>query len=62
MTAAGPAFLTMTRWPLTQADAAKKQPGGRSTAKPTFALGFLTGKEIDWCLKRCASFTMICPI
>ena len=49
LTAAGRAFLDHARLALTQADAAK-QAARRAAqpAKPTFALGFLTGKEIDW--------------
>src|SRR6267142_1815191 len=49
LTAAGRAFLDHARLALTQADAASA--AARRAAqpdKPTFALGFLTGKEIDW--------------
>jgi len=52
LTAAGHAFLDHARLALTQAEAAK-QAARRAAqpAKPTFALGFLTGKEIDWLLE-----------
>ena len=49
LTAAGKAFLDHARLALMQVDAAVEaaqradQPG-----KPTFALGFLTGQEVDW--------------
>src|SRR6202047_4032044 len=49
LTAAGKAFLDHARLALTQAEAAKE--AARRAAQPgkkTFALGFLTGKEIDW--------------
>src|ERR1700737_1932674 len=49
LTAAGRAFLDHARLSLTQAEAAK--PAARRApqpAKPTFALGCLTGKEINW--------------
>jgi LysR family hca operon transcriptional activator len=49
LTAAGRAFLDHARLALTQAEAAKE--AARRAAQParlTFALGFLTGKEIDW--------------
>src|SRR5437879_3551898 len=49
LTAAGRAFLDHARLALTQADAAKEAARrAAQPAKPTFALGFLTGKEIDW--------------
>src|ERR1700732_688070 len=49
LTAAGRAFLDHARLALTQADAAKEAARRAARpAKPTFALGFLTGKEIDW--------------
>src|SRR5258708_24368176 len=49
LTAAGRVFLDHARLALTQADAAK-QAARRAAqpAKPTFALGCLTGKEMDW--------------
>jgi LysR family hca operon transcriptional activator len=49
LTPAGRAFLDHARLALTQAEAAKE--AARRAAQParlTFALGFLTGKEIDW--------------
>jgi LysR family transcriptional regulator, hca operon transcriptional activator len=49
LTAAGRAFLDHARLALTQAEAAVE--AARRAAeplKPTFALGFLTGMEIDW--------------
>jgi LysR family hca operon transcriptional activator len=49
LTAAGRAFLDHARLALTQAEAAVE--AARRAAepfKPTFALGFLTGTEIDW--------------
>jgi LysR family transcriptional regulator, hca operon transcriptional activator len=49
LTAAGKAFLDHARLALTQAEAAKEAARrAAQPAKPTFALGFLTGKEIDW--------------
>src|SRR3981189_1299125 len=52
LTAAGHAFLDHARLALTQAEAAK-QAARRAAqpAKPTLALGSLTGKEIDWWLE-----------
>ena len=49
LTSAGEAFLTHARLALAQADAAVE--AARRAAKPaksTFALGFLTGQEMDW--------------
>ena len=49
LTAAGRAFLDHARLALTQAEAAKE--AARRAAQPamqTFALGFLTGTEMDW--------------
>src|SRR4030081_1079330 len=47
--AAGKAFLDHARLALTQAEAAKEAARrAAQPAQPTFALGFLTGKEIDW--------------
>src|SRR6202171_4795054 len=49
LTAAGKAFLDHARLALSKAEAAKKAARRAARpAKPTFALGFLTGKEIDW--------------
>ena len=49
LTAAGRAFLDHARLALTQADAAKEAARrAAQPAKPTFALGFVTGKEINW--------------
>src|SRR4051794_5578424 len=49
LTAAGKAFLDHARLSLTQAEAAKEAARrAAQPAKPTFALGCLTGKEIDW--------------
>src|ERR1700738_1842451 len=49
LTAAGRAFLDHARLALTQAEAAKEAARrAAQPAKPAFALGFLTGKEIDW--------------
>jgi LysR family transcriptional regulator, hca operon transcriptional activator len=48
-TAAGRAFLDHARLALTQAEAAMDAARrAAQPAKPTFALGFLTGKEINW--------------
>jgi LysR family hca operon transcriptional activator len=49
LTAAGRAFLDHARLALTQAEAAKDAARrAAQPAKPTFTLGFLTGKEINW--------------
>jgi LysR family hca operon transcriptional activator len=49
LTAAGRAFLNHARLALTQAEAAKEAARrAAQPAKPTFALGFLTGTEMDW--------------
>jgi len=49
LTAAGRVFLDHARLALTQADTAKEAARrAAQPAKPTFALGYLTGKEIDW--------------
>jgi LysR family hca operon transcriptional activator len=49
LTAAGRAFLDHARLAVTQAEAAA-QAARRAAqpARPTFALGFLTGREINW--------------
>jgi LysR family hca operon transcriptional activator len=46
LTAAGKTFLDHARLALIQVEAAGE--AARRAAKPTFALGFLTGQEIDW--------------
>ena len=49
LTAAGRAFLDHARLALTQAEAAAEAARrAAQPVKPTFALGFLTGREIDW--------------
>src|SRR6202008_2568078 len=49
LTGAGRAFLDHARLALTQAAAASEAARrAAQPAKPSFALGFLTGKEIDW--------------
>src|SRR3984885_13725870 len=49
LTAAGRAFLDHARLALTQATAAAEAARrAAQPARPTFALGFLAGKEIDW--------------
>ena len=48
LTAAGRAFLDHARVAVTQADAAKEAAGrAAKRAKPSFALGFLSGTELD---------------
>jgi LysR family transcriptional regulator, hca operon transcriptional activator len=49
LTAAGRAFLDHARLALTQAAAATEAARrAAQPTKPTFAMGFLTGQEIDW--------------
>src|SRR3984893_3434481 len=49
LTAAGKAFLDHARLALTQVDAAGEAARrAAKPSKPTFAIGFLTGQEIDW--------------
>jgi LysR family hca operon transcriptional activator len=49
LTAAGRAFLDHARLALAQVDAAGEAARrAAQPAKPTFALGFLTGQEMDW--------------
>jgi LysR family hca operon transcriptional activator len=49
LTAAGRAFLDHARLALTQAEAAAEAARRAAQhAKPTFAMGFQTGQEIDW--------------
>jgi len=49
LTAAGRVFLDHARLALAQVDAAREAARrAGQPAKPSFALGFLTGKEIDW--------------
>ncbi len=49
LTAAGRAFLDHARLALTQAEtAAESARRAAQPAKPIFAMGFLTGQEVDW--------------
>ena len=49
LTAAGRAFLDHARLALAQAEAAREAARrAAEPAKPSFALGFLTGQEMDW--------------
>jgi DNA-binding transcriptional LysR family regulator len=49
LTVAGKAFLDYARLALSQVEAAGEAARrAAKPAKPTFALGFLTGQEIDW--------------
>src|SRR5438034_10566210 len=49
LTAAGRAFLDHARLALTQAEAAAEAARrAAQRTKPTFAMGFLTGQEVDW--------------
>ena len=48
LTAAGRAFLDHARLALTRRRRRSKARRAAQPAKPTFALGFLTGMEIDW--------------
>jgi LysR family transcriptional regulator, hca operon transcriptional activator len=49
LTAAGKAFLDHARLALTQAEAATAAARrAAQPAKPTFAMGFLTGQEVNW--------------
>jgi len=49
LTAAGRAFLDHARLALTQAEAATEAARrAAQPAKPTFAMGFLTGQEVNW--------------
>ena len=49
LTAAGRVFLDHARLALAQVDAAREAARrAAQPARPSFALGFLTGKEIDW--------------
>jgi LysR family hca operon transcriptional activator len=49
LTAAGRAFLDHARLALTQAEAAAEAARrAAQPAKPTFAMGFLTGQEVEW--------------
>ena len=49
LTAAGRAFLDHARLALTQAEAAVEAARrAAQRTKPTFAMGFLTGQEVDW--------------
>src|SRR5467141_4507244 len=49
LTAAGRAFLDHARLALTQAEAATEAARrAAQPSKPTFAMGFQTGQEVDW--------------
>ena len=49
LTAAGRVFLDHARLALAQVEAARQAArGAAEPAKPSFALGFLTGQEMDW--------------
>src|SRR6478736_1203105 len=49
LTAAGRAFLDHARLALTQAEAAAEAARrAAQPAKPTFAMGFLVGQEVNW--------------
>src|SRR5438067_5565140 len=49
LTAAGKAFLDHARLALAQVEAAREAARrAAEPAKPSFALGFLTGQEMDW--------------
>ncbi|MDB5580245.1 MAG: transcriptional regulator [Bradyrhizobium sp.] len=48
LTAAGRAFLDHARLALAQVEAAVQAARAARPAKPSFALGFLTGQEMDW--------------
>ena len=48
LTKAGRVFLDHARLALAQVEAAREGTAGRSGSKPSFALGFLTGQEMDW--------------
>src|SRR6202042_3036513 len=49
LTAAGRAFLDHARLALTQAEAAAEAARrAAQPAKPAFAIGFLTGQEVEW--------------
>src|SRR5260370_17821716 len=49
LTAAGRAFLDHARLALTQAEAAAESARrAAQPVKPTFAMGFQTGQEVDW--------------
>jgi LysR family hca operon transcriptional activator len=62
LTEAGRIFLDHARLALAQVEAAREAARrAAQPAKPSFALGFLTGQEMDWLLKPCASFETSCP-
>jgi LysR family transcriptional regulator, hca operon transcriptional activator len=63
LTAAGRAFLDHARLALIQVDAAG-EAARRAVrpSKPVFAIGFLTGQEIDWLLRLCAFFEINCKV
>src|SRR4029079_8611628 len=63
LTAAGRAFLDHARLALTQAEAAAEAARrAAQPTKPTFAMGFLTGQEVDWLPHAQASFATNCSI
>ncbi len=63
LTAAGRAFLDHARLALTQAEAAAEAARrAAQPAKPTFAMGFLTGQESIGCRMPRASFATNCSI
>jgi len=62
LTAAGRVFLDHARLALAQVDAAGVAARrAAQPAKPSFALGFLTGHEIDWLAEAIASFETNSP-
>ena len=63
LTAAGRAFLDHARLALTQAEAAVEAARrAAQPVKPTFAMGFQTGQEVDWLPRATASFATNCSI
>ena len=63
LTAAGRAFLDHARLALTQAEAAAEAARrAAQPAKPIFAMGFLTGQEVDWLPHATSILRTNCPI